>query len=185
MNNEFPRKGSALYGMINEDKEKNKRTLNNWKKFNKVFVFFYKIGLLPLLGVGWFILLLYNKGRKTGKTRVTPIEYRRRKGSLILFSARGQRSDWYRNLVANPEDVKIRMGFHTYEPVIELLTEPKIIEEYLRWYLKEHPRSSRFLFGWDLKRDSLETSDLTSLVNILKIVKLDVNYARIEKQNNR
>jgi deazaflavin-dependent oxidoreductase (nitroreductase family) len=177
MNTKFPRKGSALYGMITGNKEKTKRILNRWKKINKIVIFLYEIGFLPLFGIGGFILLLYTKGRRSGKKRVTPLEYRQREGSLILFSGRGHRSDWYRNLMAYPEDVKLKLGFKMYEPLVDFISEPEELEEYLRWYINAYPKSSRFLFGWDPKRDDLETSDLSSLVNILKIVKLDINHS--------
>ena len=174
MDEEFPRKGSALYGMIKGDKETTRSSLRNWKKLNKAVVLLYEFGLLPLVGAGWFIVLLYTKGRRTGKTRVTPLEYRRRGGSVLLFSARGIRSDWYRNLRANPDHVKLRMGFKTYEPAVELIEEPEVIEETLRWYVKKHPRSSSVIFGWDPRRDDPTTTDLSSLVDVMKIVKLGI-----------
>jgi deazaflavin-dependent oxidoreductase (nitroreductase family) len=175
MSSEFPRKGSALYGMIKGEKESTKRTLDKWKKYNKIVVSLYEIGLLPLFGLGKIILLLYTKGRRSGKTRVTPLEYRKRDDSIILFSARGSRSDWYRNLVANPGNMKIRLGFKTVEPFFEVIDEPEVIEEYLRWYIIEHTRSSRLLFGWNSMRDDIDTADLTSLASNLRIMKLDVN----------
>jgi deazaflavin-dependent oxidoreductase (nitroreductase family) len=174
MEKDFPRKSSALYGIIIGNDETTKRTLSKWKKYNKVFVVLYEIGLLPLLGVGWFILLLYTKGRRTGKTRVTPLEYRKREGSMILFSARGSRSDWYRNMVKNPDKVEIRVGFKTHNPKVEIIGGNEVIEDYLKWYIQKHPRSSRLIFGWDPKIDNLHTTDLTSLINMIKIVKLSV-----------
>jgi hypothetical protein len=120
---EFPRKGSALHKMLRGDKETTKRSLSNWKKINKLVVFLYELGLLPLIGAGYYVLLLYTKGRRTGKNRVTPLEYRRRGKSVFLFSARGKRSDWYRNLKANPNDTKLRMGFKTITPMIEFIEE--------------------------------------------------------------
>lgn len=168
----IPRKGSALYGMIMEDKEKTRRTLGNWKKLNKVVVFLYQIGLLPFMGVGWFIALLYTKGRRSGQTRITPLEYRKREGSIIIFAARGIKSDWYRNLKAKSDEVKLRIGFKTYKPNVELIDDPKVVRDYLRWYVVKFPRSSKILFGWDLRIDNVETTDFTSVAEIIKIVKL-------------
>jgi len=169
---EFPRKGSTLYNMLKGDRETKRKSLNNWKRMNRIVVFLYELGLLPLIGIGYYIMLLYTKGRRLGKIRVTPLEYRRRDDSVLLFSARGATSDWYRNLKARPEDTQIRMGFKRYSPIIIFVNEPETIEELLRWNVKEHPRSSRFIFGWDPKRDDPEETDLTSLVEIIKIVKL-------------
>ncbi len=174
MDEGFPRKGSAIYGMINGDEKTTRRSLRGWKRLNRAVVFLYELGLLPLVGAGWFILLLYTKGRRTGKTRVTPLEYRRRGDSVLLFSARGYRSDWYRNLKANPDDVKLRMGFKTHEPEVDFIDEPEVVDETLRWYVKRHPRSSRIIFGWDPRRDDPATTDLSSLVDVMKIVRLGI-----------
>jgi deazaflavin-dependent oxidoreductase (nitroreductase family) len=172
MVNEFPRKDSALYGMITRDKERRKRTLNNWRKMNKVVVFLYEMGLFPLFGLGRFIALLYTEGRYSGKSRVTPLEYRKRDGMIILFSARGAQSDWFRNLKTNPDKAKLRIGFKTIIPEVELVSDPDKVEEYLRWYIDKHPRSSHFLFGWDPKKDNLGDIDLSSLVKLMTVVKL-------------
>jgi deazaflavin-dependent oxidoreductase (nitroreductase family) len=173
MNNEFPRKGSALYGMTRGDYESRKRTLNNWRRINKIVIMLYEAGLLPLLGVGRFILLIYTKGRRSGKNKVTPLEYRKRGGSVILFSARGARSDWYRNLKALPDSVKLRIGFKTIKPRLEFIDKPDAILDYVKWYIQEYPRSSHFLFGWNPKEDDIETTDLSSLTAVLTIVKLE------------
>lgn len=137
-------------------------------------MFLYELGLLPLIGVGHYIVLFYTKGRRSGKTRVTPLEYRKRGDSVLLFSARGARSDWYRNLKAHPEDARLRVGFKKYSPVVEFVYEPETIEEIMRWYVRKHQRSSGFIFGWNPKRDDPEKTDLTSLIETIKIVKLDL-----------
>ena len=90
---DFPRKGSALYDMLKGDKESKKKSLNNWKTMNKLVIFLYELGLLPIIGIGYYIVLLYTKGRRSGKTRITPLEYRKRGGSVLLFSARGTSAD--------------------------------------------------------------------------------------------
>jgi deazaflavin-dependent oxidoreductase (nitroreductase family) len=88
------------------------------------------------LGLGSFIALLYTEGRYSGKIRVTPLEYRKREGIVILFSARGARSDWYRNIKGNPNKVKLRIGFKTIIPEVELVSDPETVEDYLEWYIE-------------------------------------------------
>ena len=171
---EFPRKGSALYNMLKGDRETTRRSLMNWKRMNRVVVFLYELGLLPLIGVGYYIVLLYTKGRRSGKTRVTPLEYRKRGDSVLLFSARGKRSDWYRNLRAHPEDAELRMGFKKYNPRVEFIDDPAQVEEIMRWYIEKHPRSSKMIFGWEPEKDSLETTDLGSLFDDIRIVRLNI-----------
>jgi deazaflavin-dependent oxidoreductase (nitroreductase family) len=169
---DFPRKGSAIYDMLKGDKETQRKTFNTWKRMNKVVIFLYELGLLPLIGVGYYIVLLYTKGRKSGKTRITPLEYRRREDAVLLFSSRGSASDWYRNLKAHPEDVMLRIGFKKYSPKVEFIDKPEEIEGTMRWYVKKFPGSSKMLFGWNPKKDDPETADMASLVDALKIVKL-------------
>ena len=67
----------------------------------KVPVLFNKIGL-PLFGN--FILLLTTTGRKSGKLRHTPLEYRREQstGHAIIMAGWGGNTDWRRNVQANP-----------------------------------------------------------------------------------
>ena len=139
---------------------------------NKVVVFLYELGLLPLLGIGHYILLLYTMGRKSGIPRVNPLEYRRREDTVLLFSARGKSSDWYRNLKANPEKTEIRIGFKRIKPAVQFIDDPANVEEIMRWYIQKFPGSSKMLFGWDQKKDNLETADLSSLAEALKIVQL-------------
>jgi len=59
-----------------------------------------------------------------------------------------------------------------HSPVVEFVDESEMVEEILRWYVNKHPRSSEFIFGWDPKRDDLEKTDLTSLVESIRIVRL-------------
>jgi len=169
---EFPRKGSALYDMLRGDQETKRKSLSTWKRMNKVVIFLYELGLLPLLGIGHYILLLYTVGRKSGKPRVNPLEYRRRDDTVLLFSARGKSSDWYRNLKANPEKTEIQIGFKKIKPAVEFIDDQDKIKEIMHWYIQKFPGSSKMLFGWDPKKDNLETADLSSLAEALKIVRL-------------
>jgi deazaflavin-dependent oxidoreductase (nitroreductase family) len=169
---EFPRKGSALYDMLRGDEETKKRSLATWKRMNRVVVFLYELGLLPLIGIGRYILLLYTVGRKSGKARVNPLEYRRRDDAVLLFSARGKASDWYRNLKAHPEKTEIRIGFKKSSPKVEFVDDPERIKEIMHWYIQKFPGSSKMLFGWNKKKDDIETAGLSSLAEALKIIQL-------------
>jgi deazaflavin-dependent oxidoreductase (nitroreductase family) len=169
---EFPRKGSALYDMLRGDAETRKRSLATWKRMNRAVVFLYELRLLPLIGIGRYILLLYTVGRKSGKARVNPLEYRRRDDTVLLFSARGKASDWYRNLKAHPEKAEIRIGFKRITPVVEFIDDSEKIEEIMRWYIQKFPGSGKMLFGWDPKKDNIENADLSSLSEAIKIVQL-------------
>lgn len=169
----FPRPGSSLYKFTQENEEKRIRTLKKWKRMNKYLILpFYRVGLLPALGFGRIFLLLKTVGRTTGKTRRTPLEYHRINGVIHIFSGRGEASDWLKNLIANPDKVGIRHGFHWYPvrpEIVESFAEKKQI---MQWYITKHERSARFLFGWNPDKDDLETTDFTQLIKLLVVIRL-------------
>jgi deazaflavin-dependent oxidoreductase (nitroreductase family) len=65
------------------------------------------------LGLGhWFevwpevsgrIMVIRHTGRKTGKRQLTPVNYAMVEGELYAVAGFGPISDWYRNLMANPQ----------------------------------------------------------------------------------
>ncbi|MFX0050127.1 MAG: nitroreductase family deazaflavin-dependent oxidoreductase [Candidatus Hermodarchaeota archaeon] len=121
-NSDLPRPGSMLYTLISSDPNKIQKSLKKWKLMNKFLTLpLYKIGLLPLLGFGRIFLILTTIGRKTGKKRKTPLEYRRFDGIPHIFAARGKKADWFQNLKANPKEVWIRIGFRTSLVKAEIL----------------------------------------------------------------
>ncbi|MCW4051415.1 MAG: nitroreductase family deazaflavin-dependent oxidoreductase [Candidatus Bathyarchaeota archaeon] len=166
----FPRKGSALYSLTQEDPEKRRRTLQNWKRINHVVVFLYKTGLLTLVGSGYFLLLI-TVGRRTGKRRTTPLEYRKKDEVIHLFASRGKKTDWLRNLKANPSEARVRIGFRSFRPEIKVLDADEK-EEAIRWYISSFPRAAGFLFGWDPYIDDLERTSLTSLIAQLEVIQV-------------
>ena len=85
----------------------------------KIPVFFYKIGL-PLFGN--FVLLLTTRGRKSGKMRRTPLEYRREEGTgyRIIMAGWGGNTDWRRNIEADPH-VSVQAGREKYLALAETL----------------------------------------------------------------
>lgn len=169
----FPRRGSWIYSLISEDREEAKRALDRWRAINKyVVVPLYRIRLLPLMGMGRLFLLLSTVGRRTGRTRYTPLEYKVRDGMVHVFVARGEEADWFRNMVADPRGVRVQLGFGSFKPEIEVLNDEAEIKEILRWYVRENPRSAMYLFGWDPKVDDVETADLSPFASMMKIVLL-------------
>jgi deazaflavin-dependent oxidoreductase (nitroreductase family) len=79
----------------------------------RIFWFINKLFMVPLFRLGFgpffvnpltgYIMVLKVIGRKTGKTRYTPVNYTIYKGDIYCVSGGRQTSDWYRNLLANPE----------------------------------------------------------------------------------
>jgi deazaflavin-dependent oxidoreductase (nitroreductase family) len=60
---------------------------------------------------GTTILLLTTKGRATGEEHTTPLIHRTDDGRWVIVASKGGAPDhpyWYKNLVANPDDVTIQ-----------------------------------------------------------------------------
>lgn len=168
----IPRPGSVEYKFLFSTKEEKQRILKNWKRMNKLFTIpFYKIGIIPLTPLRKVFLLLYTKGRKTGKQRITPLEYRRKDGIIHVVAGRGRRAHWFKNLIANPGSVKIKVGFKKFEAKHEILESVSDKVKLLQWYVKKFPRDAKFLFGWDPKHDDPEETDLTHFASLIEVVK--------------
>ncbi len=72
-----------------------------WRRFVfKLPVYFWRLGLARLNAPNY--LLLSTFGRRTGRLRRTMLEYTWLNGHRYLMSGWGMRSDWSRNLIANP-----------------------------------------------------------------------------------
>jgi deazaflavin-dependent oxidoreductase (nitroreductase family) len=107
----------------------------------KVPVIYYRLGLGWM--VGRFILLLTTTGRKTGKKRQTPLEYEYDAVTCRyrIAAGWGGRTDWYRNLRANPR-VTVQVGREKFEAI----AEPAPVEEiagYMMRLSQRHPRMDR------------------------------------------
>lgn len=97
----------------------------------------YALGLGPL--VGRLILLLTTTGRKSGLPRVTPLQYEESDGAILVGSARGRKSDWFRNVVANPH-VLVLVKSRRFRGLAEPITDPARIADFLELRLRRHPR---------------------------------------------
>ena len=72
-------------------------------------------------------LLLYTKGRKTGKTSIMPLLYGVDGDDLIVVASKGgapAHPDWYFNLTANPE-VEIKLRNDHFHATAETVTGPR------------------------------------------------------------
>ena len=109
---------------------------NRMKKIQRIHRFLYAIGWGPI--VGKIILLLTTTGRKSGLRRITPLQYEEIGGKYYLGSARGTKSDWFRNIVAN-EMVEVRVKNRYFRGVAVTSTDPSRIADFLEVRLKRHP----------------------------------------------
>jgi deazaflavin-dependent oxidoreductase (nitroreductase family) len=63
-------------------------------------ILFYRMGLGFI--VGRLFMIMTTTGRKSGQTRRTAIEFHEFEGKPTVMSGWGTKTDWYRNLQANP-----------------------------------------------------------------------------------
>lgn len=108
----------------------------------------YAIGLGPLYGR--LVLLLTTTGRKTGLARVTPLQYEEIDGAFHVASARGDRADWFRNIVADPR-VEVRVRSRRFGGIAEPITDPDRVADFLEYRLRRHPK----MVGAIMRREGL------------------------------
>jgi deazaflavin-dependent oxidoreductase (nitroreductase family) len=74
----------------------------------------------------WHILLLTTTGRKSALPRKTALTfmYRPEPPGYVVGAGLGQRCDWYRNILANPE-VAVRIGHRTFKARAQPITDPE------------------------------------------------------------
>ena len=98
-------------------------------------------------------LYLTTTGRRTGRPHRIEIWFAAQDGRLYLLSGGRERSDWVRNLQANPE-VTIELGYETRVGVARVL-QVKTAEDHLarKLLVGKYATSANALDGW--KRRSL------------------------------
>ena len=162
-----------MYPIICGSKEERDKAIRKFKFWNKwVVIPLYRANILPLFGFGRLFVLLETRGRKTGKRRFTPLEYRKYGENYLLFSSRGERSHWFQNLLANPGAVRVKIGFRTFIPGVEVVESLAERLEILKWYVERYSKAAKFLFGYDVKRDTPNDSLLMPIAKFIRIVKL-------------
>ena len=118
----------------------------------------YALGLGPLIGRR--VLLLTTTGRKSGLPRVTPLQYEEIEGLFYVGSARGDKSDWYRNILADPK-VEVRVKSPRFVGTAETIADVERVADYLEIVMERNPRMMGTLlqfFGFPRKpnREQLE-----------------------------
>jgi deazaflavin-dependent oxidoreductase (nitroreductase family) len=170
--NSLPRPGTIVYDLNSGTSEQKMKAIKKFKFMNNIVVPLYRIGFLPLLGFGKIFLLLQIIGRKSGNRLITPLEYHRINSIIHIISARGEKSDWFKNLRENQDKVLIKLGFHIFKPRIEIINDSQEKIEVLKWYVTTHPTFAKYLMGWDEKIDNPESGVLNPLINLFQIIKL-------------
>jgi len=103
----------------------------------RLFRVLYALGLGLL--VGRLILLLTTTGRRTGRKRVTALQYEEVAGAYWLGSSRGTQADWFRNLVADPI-VEVQVRTRRFRGRAEAIIDARRVADFLELRLARHPR---------------------------------------------
>lgn len=78
-----------------------------FKYFNRFMLLLWRLGLGRWINawpeVGGRIVVITHTGRKTGMRRRTPVNYTMANGDIYCTAGFGGISDWYRNIVADPQ----------------------------------------------------------------------------------
>ncbi len=106
------------------------------KNIQRIHRLLYAAGLGPI--VGKIILLLTTTGRRSGKTRVTPLQYEEIEGKYYIGSARGTKADWYCNIKSDPR-VKVRVKSRLFRGLADATNDPVRIADFLEIRLRKHP----------------------------------------------
>ena len=73
------------------------------------------------------MILVHNKGAKSGQLRISPLVYTKDGDNFVIIASKGgdpKHPDWYHNLVANPETT-IEVGTDTVKVKAELTENPE------------------------------------------------------------
>jgi deazaflavin-dependent oxidoreductase (nitroreductase family) len=109
-----------------------------FKQFNKGMLLLWRLGLGPWLNawpdVGGRILVITHTGRVSGLKRRTPLNYAIVDGEVYITAGFGSRSDWYRNLKANPQ-VEVWLPEGWWRGVVEEINDPQQRLDLLRQVL--------------------------------------------------
>lgn len=109
-----------------------------FKYFNRFMMLMWRLGLGPWINawpeVGGRIMVITHIGRKTGIKRHTPVNYTLADGEIYCTAALGNISDWYRNIMANPE-VEVWLPDGWWAGMAEDVTDSEVRTPLLRQVL--------------------------------------------------
>ena len=97
----------------------------------------HALGLGAVLGN--FVLLLTTIGRSSGKKRVTPLQYEEINNKIYLGSAFGKKSDWVKNILANP-NVEVQIKSQKFTGYAEVIGDSVKIIDFLLIRYERHPK---------------------------------------------
>ncbi len=142
-----------------------------FKSFNRFMILLFRLGLGSWgngTKYGGYVMVIKHIGRVTGLTRYTPVNYAIVDGDVYCTAGFGSISDWYRNIIANPQ-VEIWLPHERWAGVAEDVSEADGGAQILR----EVIIASGFagpLFGVDPRKRS--DDDLERLLGSYRLIRI-------------
>ena len=99
-----------------------------FKYFNRFMLSLWRLGLGPMLNMGPTMagryMVITHTGRKSGLKRRTPVNYAVVNDEVYCTAGFGSGSDWYRNIIANPQ-VEVWLPDGWWAGIAEEVTHPE------------------------------------------------------------
>jgi len=109
------------------DPQIEKKLQQGFKSFNRFMLLMWRLGLGHWVNfcpsVGGRIMVITHTGRKSGVKRRTPVNYAIVDGEIYCTAGFGKASDWYRNIIANP-NVEVWLPNGWWAGVAEEVLDP-------------------------------------------------------------
>ena len=173
MANSLPAKGSIVY----RHQERKSSFTKFERRLNRVFIFLYRTYFLPLFGLGRVMILIQTTGRKTGKKRIKPVLCRRfHTGKLTLYSPRGMKADWLKNILATEDYIfKIQKGFKQLNVKAIIIQDEEEKMHHLEYWFNNYS-DAKSIFGYDKTKHKgiIGTEEFKNLAKMIVFIQLDI-----------
>jgi len=142
-----------------------------FKAFNRFMVLLFRLGLGSWgngTKFGGSVMVIKHTGRKTGLTRLTPVNYATVDGDIYCTAAFGRAADWYLNIIADPQ-VEVWLPDGRWAGIVEDVTS----DEKGAFYLRQVIIASGFagpLFGVNPKH--LSDQDFERLLESYRLIRI-------------
>ncbi|MFX1254892.1 MAG: hypothetical protein ACFFCZ_24995, partial [Promethearchaeota archaeon] len=108
------------------------------------------------------------------KRRKPVLYYTFHTGKLTLYSARGKKSDWFKNIFATEDAIlKIQRGFKRMQVKAILIESEDEKYNHLKYWFENY-MSARVIFGYEKKKhgDMYDTQEFKDIIDMIEFVQL-------------
>ena len=133
-----------------------------------LYLYRFKLGFL----LGERLILLKHWGRKSGKLNeavIEVIDQDKVNGKIFSASGFGEKSHWFKNILAN-NSVFVTIRNSEYKAIVRVLSADEATEVLLR-YVKAHPRSIKGvarLSGYEMDGSEQDVIEFSKIVKIVE-----------------